>query len=435
MSVYSYFILIFIILSVSFIYKIKRKHNYLDPMYLVLMFYGANYLISPYVIYTTGVSFDGEYWDYIYFKKTLSIVVISLISFIVIYYSQSYKILMPFLPIIKGRESNNKIVKTIFITFVILIVFQSYHIFALGGLTNFINAVLTDRAFYKVGFGHIVPFTNLAIFIFPLAMLFGWHNRKFNNLYRYIFLFIALTSLFITLIKFARFQLLLSMSIYYIGYYYSRDKKPNIKRIIIFVMILMFSMFFIRDIKVGREFIFGQLLTMIQIFFLQTFSSFEMLASTVSHYPKQYDFFYGQTIFEVITYQFVPRIIWESKPLVYGTIAITEPITNAFLIGRTAVTPSFIAEGYANFGIIGPVISNLFHATILRATYEKYVNKMPVMNLTKYERVMNMIVYATIYMNTLFILRLGFSSYTTKLTLEILPIILIVFIMSKRFKF
>ncbi len=103
----------------------------------------------------------------------------------------------------------------------------------------------------------------------------------------------------------------------------------------------------------------------------QSFDGFEFLVIAFQQAPQMY---LGRTYVEDLLITFLPRALFPSKPVVYGTLSLQED----FLPGifedasfNATFPPGLLAEGFANFGPAGILVAPFAAGVLWRAIYEK----------------------------------------------------------------
>jgi oligosaccharide repeat unit polymerase len=103
-----------------------------------------------------------------------------------------------------------------------------------------------------------------------------------------------------------------------------------------------------------------------------TFDSGDQL---VIAFDRIENYYWGQTIVEDVAITYVPRAVFPSKPIVYGTTRLQEAVLPGIIISEGGYGGTFpvsvLAEGYANFGLAGLMLVPFATGALLRALYEK----------------------------------------------------------------
>ena len=100
---------------------------------------------------------------------------------------------------------------------------------------------------------------------------------------------------------------------------------------------------------------------------LRSIDTFYNTSFIIDNFPKRFDYYYGWTYLSVPV-ALVPRSIWPNKPVglasllglmqKVGTQEFSEKKWHA--INRFSLSPGFVGEAYANFGIIGVLVVSWF---------------------------------------------------------------------------
>jgi hypothetical protein len=88
-----------------------------------------------------------------------------------------------------------------------------------------------------------------------------------------------------------------------------------------------------------------------------TLDGFAFLVNAIARVD---DFLWGSTIAEDLVFTYLPRALWEGKPVIFGYVAAQEAITPglyADFLGRATYPSGLLAEGYVNFGVAGSLLA------------------------------------------------------------------------------
>lgn len=96
---------------------------------------------------------------------------------------------------------------------------------------------------------------------------------------------------------------------------------------------------------------------------LRSIDTFFNTGYTIETVPGNFDYLYGRSYLSLI-FGFVPRAIWSEKPLSYSSdIAFRqrtnypiESVDDWYSVNQYSLSPGFVGEAYANFGIVGVII-------------------------------------------------------------------------------
>ena len=107
---------------------------------------------------------------------------------------------------------------------------------------------------------------------------------------------------------------------------------------------------------------------------LQALDTYDNTAFVLSKFPKKYDYYYGETYFALFV-QFMPRTLWQGKPVglggplglmrVSGKGNFTKEIWIKYGRG-ISLSPGFVGEAYANFGIPGILIMSILFGLVTK---------------------------------------------------------------------
>lgn len=88
-----------------------------------------------------------------------------------------------------------------------------------------------------------------------------------------------------------------------------------------------------------------------------TLDGFPFLVNAIARVD---DFLWGSTIVEDLFLTYLPRALWEGKPVIFGYVAAQEAIVPglyADVLGTATYPSGILAEGYVNFGIAGSFLA------------------------------------------------------------------------------
>lgn len=151
----------------------------------------------------------------------------------------------------------------------------------------------------------------------------------------------------------------------------------------IFIFIYIFMNTLRSDFQFGKGYVQGDKLTSTINYMMQfrAIDTFDNTAFVIENIPDEYDYYYGETYLAILV-QFIPRSIWEDKPVSFGaplgllkkagirefSIDKWKNIINAF-----SYSPGFLGEAYANFGFTGIIILSMLFG-IISKVYDLNIN-------------------------------------------------------------
>ena len=165
---------------------------------------------------------------------------------------------------------------------------------------------------------------------------------------------------------------LLPAIILFIDTVYSRLKKLTPKKKIIAASMLIVLFIFLNWMRgehnYGEGYIEGDRLanTLQYIKTLKSLDTFYNTGFIVENFPGEFHYYYGETYASVLV-GLVPRSIWPSKPVSLGAPLGLMQVTGSQefnpetwgRINRYSLSPGFIGEAYANFGVLGVIMLSL----------------------------------------------------------------------------
>lgn len=254
---------------------------------------------------------------------------------------------------------------------ILTIVILTYHVFQfllldISSLNELIGYLMRDRVE-----GYLNnPLAEKSLIIKPVLdtityvlICYFWKNRKMKTGY----LLWGLVLLYTLLTSHTRFVIIIIaiLPILFRHYYIKKIKSRNI--IILFVIVLMF-------ISVGN-FARGGTLNASNI---KDAVSIETIIDQVNRassgstnslyllYKSDVEFDYLKQYFYYLPIAFIPRVIWEEKPIVSYFWRATKEITGAYPgIGNPVLTTTIFGEMYHQAGNVGVLFSMVFYTFIL----------------------------------------------------------------------
>jgi oligosaccharide repeat unit polymerase len=218
----------------------------------------------------------------------------------------------------------------------------------------------------------------LLISFLPKAMIIVslYIYIKSNNKY---FLYLFLILIFLSFAESSRriyitiFFILLPLIISYI---YQRHGKISFIHKLNFSIVLIIFFIFLNFLRSSHDFGEGyeedsEILNTIN--YIQNMRSIDTFYNTsfiIENFPNNYNYYYGETYFAALV-MFIPRSIWNEKPVSFAApLGVLQRLdTQDFTfedwnsINQFSLSPGFIGEAWANFGILGVIIlSALFGA-------------------------------------------------------------------------
>lgn len=177
---------------------------------------------------------------------------------------------------------------------------------------------------------------------------------------------------------------------------------------IIFIGAFIFMNFLRADYDFGEGKVEGDEMTSMVNYMLEfkAVDTFDNTAFVIENFPSKYDYYYGETYFAILV-QFLPRSIWENKPVSFGAplgllkkVGIREFSIKTWRneVNGLSFSPGFLGEAYANFGVFGMIfLSSIFG--IATKIFDKMVHSNEVLNDVK------MLPYMSAYSSFFLILR------------------------------
>ena len=203
--------------------------------------------------------------------------------------------------------------------------------------------------------------------------------------YAFSIIFLGLNSVILFIYRIDNFRKFVIFSILYTYLWYLFGGKAYI---ISFFTLLLLSSTVHFDYKITRKIfisgLYAAVLIILMLFFNNGFNltisdSVDSVFSYFDHYyyssqfysdvlNSKFDLFYGK-IFATNFYKYIPRAIFSDKPYAYGSVLLNE----IYLPGMAELghTPEFAGQApyFADFGVIGVIVFNLFDLNFLFKTF------------------------------------------------------------------
>ena len=211
-----------------------------------------------------------------------------------------------------------------------------------------------------------------------LVILFFLYISKRKKRYLKLILFFLLLSFTESSRRIYVTLFVITLSIF-MGYYIFQNKKMqrSIKFLILFASIIFF--FFLNFLRSEHDFGVGYeknaliANTIEYIITLKSLDTFYNTAYVIDNFPRKYIYYYGETYSSVL-FMFVPRIIWSDKPVSFAAqLGVLERTGNRdFTLeewrntNMFSLSPGFIGEAFANFGLIGVLILSFLFGVVTK---------------------------------------------------------------------
>ncbi|WP_277679718.1 O-antigen polymerase [Gracilibacillus dipsosauri] len=161
-----------------------------------------------------------------------------------------------------------------------------------------------------------------------------------------------------------RYFILYSAGTFFVAYmYYNMKPIRRFSVVILFCLLAFFSASIISALRGGGISGLVQADTM-NLHLDRTEATVKYMTMVVDHYDTN-DFTLGSSTLANFVF-WIPRSMWPEKPTMFGYWFIREYYGTSFAGGRTLSAPaSFLAETYADFGVLGIFVLSLFLGYIL----------------------------------------------------------------------
>lgn len=343
-----------------YLYRKHYKYNFFSiPTFLVLLSIPILFLKRIGVSIIDLIKFDNPYYQFSILMDNLQLFISTFqILFLIKYLNYFEKIFFELFKIFKifsirsiSRNNTNYIFNFTLIFYVIsFLILTNFNTNTLAWISNPRDGYQFGREGAGVWYAFSIIFLGLNSII-----LFIYRLNNFKKFVFYSFIYTYLWYLFggkAYIISF--FSLLLLSST--IHFDYRTTKKIfilGIYSVIIIVLLLFFN--------TGFNFSFTDSLDSVFSYFDHYYYS-SLFYTDVFNY--KFDYFYGE-IFASNFYKYIPRSIFSDKPFVYGSVLLNE----IYLPGMAELghTPEFAGQAhyFADFGVIGVVLFNLFDLNFL----------------------------------------------------------------------
>lgn len=301
-----------------------------------------------------------------------------------------------------------------------------YSLIRSGGLGEFLTSLQGRRMIMESNSYIFASMLNLLYVASAILGIYYFRKRRLALL----FILSFVLSLLLGFMQGGRAIILVYLLSMLIIFYYSRKSRKAVRGRAIVLIVIFFILSSLFIVQVGSyrmafergDYVqrTGQSLIWYGNTFLQEFSQFDWFAKVLENTPELIPIQYGRTYLEYFT-QFVPRFIWEEKPL-----PIEYRITSLILGYESGSPFTMIGELFINFGTIGVVLGMFLFGAVTKKAYVYFKNHSGSFSVV--------IVYAYFYANLTHFYTRSFAPMMFIFTIYVLPTILAAWILRNNEK-
>jgi len=378
---YIMFFVIILLLLVPIVVLLKRRSlDFFDPLVIFILIAMPSFLLRPFLTYT---NFDKFIRSNIFGSKIVNVedipCVLALVASGITFYYLGYinkfrKRILQYLPKIYIDLNKNRVVLICILASITFLTTWYYFL-----LKNEFSPKIIYGNFYSsvtaVG-GDIMYIYRLSLMLLH-TILFYIIFSKFRSTPRLIvWVIITILTLLPMMIVYSDRSIIVTAVFQPIIIWYYVKKKFSIKQTsLIILTIVGFITFF----GVFRVYFSGNKIEsqdVISILISEQESQFgywDNLLYVLNYYPERQGFYYGHTIIEDLYGILIPRKIWKNKPTLYGSDRVLNDLNPAWLnIGHHDAVSS-LGSGYAEFGLIGALMTMFIFGLVYRSIYEYFI--------------------------------------------------------------
>lgn len=240
-----------------------------------------------------------------------------------------------------------------------------------SSLSFFVLGDQTSRGLeYEFGYGIFQPFTGLSNFLIVVWLVYFVFTDEIKN---NIFLTIIMVVLLFSSIDISSRGGILGIALAIFATLNYTKFKFNFAH---GIMLLMLAMVPIVAIGLGRydtsDTAFDIYINFFKVAYLATFSGLEPAMIISEQVPNFMNFYNGKLLLGAFLFPFFPRIIFQSKPEVYGYNLFWEDFISASTQGKSEYFVSLPGHFYLDFGLIGIIIGCAIIGILYAKLYKNF---------------------------------------------------------------
>jgi|GEM_PF-3319396 len=371
---YFLLVVIFLLISIPIVISItKKEFDILEIINLFLFLYFMAFFVKPILILIDEdfVVLKHLYSGGKYFDLSLLAAIIGLLAFYSGYYSFKRERT-------KGYFNKGNIYKSsraIVVVFMCIIGGIGGYlclVYSSGGLTNFITSAFIGRGELFVGKGYILIISFFCWLAVATCISYIYH--KGGIFYKSLLFYMMFFTILLIQSSYASRTALLSIILIPIIYFHFRYRKIRLKKslisiIILFTLLTTYDVY--RQTEIGiSKYGGGTLKDIIKTSIGSSFAEIDGFSIILEQIPLQRDFFYGQVELEALIYPLIPRAIFPSKKIIWGTNLIQEVYIPNYQF--TTYSVSILGPGYADFGWFGIIMNMFLLGFISKYLFQKF---------------------------------------------------------------
>lgn len=359
---------------------VKNQMDIFQPFILISIIYFCIFIFTPMIFIIQGKT-DAHGVNIMNgCVKATIIFVFSYMSYVIGY--NFYKIKLGEKQVVKkyyiSTNQKRKIVIICFVLWSIAYILTLVHLFSKGNNLIQILSIGKVKAENTYGANSLMGF----ISNFSFCMIIPWLYICFFSKSKVLKIVITYLTLTAYIIRGFRYIIVIMGISLIITYYRKRKKTPTF---IIVVLGIISLLVFIGVLGYMRNSLRTGVATDWKSFGIDNityalesnFDIYKTFYGIVEHYPSDYSYTFGTSMFLETIVMFIPRVIWPGKPLAVDAsvvLAIRRSVSE-FAISNAAMATPNLGEFYVDFGIGGCLICMFIFGVISKWTTKFYFIK------------------------------------------------------------
>lgn len=230
---------------------------------------------------------------------------------------------------------------------------------------------------YEFGYGLLQPFTALGFTVPLFYFAFFHYNHRYRKWSRSVQYSMAGIAAALVLWSFATSGSRGGVLAFVLGilllrhYLYRRVHLTSLLLVvgISFFLVIYLAIDRVKGLGVGGD----ALLLAVRLLYMKTFAGLESFMVVLTQIPSQMSYYHGELFIGANLYPFAPRLLFSTKPDVYGYNLFWEDYISLISAGRTENYLSLPGQLFADFGYIGILVGAFVLGYLLKRIYAHYV--------------------------------------------------------------
>jgi len=330
------------------------------------------------------------FYDYSIIMKSIILSVVGFCFFCLGYNSQIGNSLSNHFCLPQNKYSDNFIKNFALLIILITLAGLLFRVRHYGGLWDFAMTPYSLK-YTKSFWEHLGRFFSRLYMPSVILSVYVISSGKYSNFSKSLFLCFLFVIFFFCIIQGARwyistFSLLSILSVY-------ATRTLSFRKLLLWVVpLVLISLFFINiqtNIRKNPTLLFNsdqKVFSWVTPF--EECNAYPHFLEILTKFPKVYDYTYGRSFYNILT-NFIPRCIWENKPIGFGKFLAVQIYGSHESVSYGG---TIIGESYVNFSWIGVIIILFMLGIVAKIFYDMYSkNKNDIITITFY--LMNLVFF------------------------------------------